>query len=130
MIILNSCPSLSSDAIHISRGSGGSRRINLPVPRLYLFNILMGFLMRKGCVGRSIMDSSERLCHIYVSASRGRDDFFLILLTCFNFPGPSARSLPPSPAQQHCESFPFDFSLICTHTHTKHFPYTSRRVSM
>lgn len=53
------------------------------------------------------------LGHIYMSASLRAELFFflfLILLTCFNFPGPSARSPLP---QQPRESFPFDFSLIC-----------------
>lgn len=80
--------------------------------------------MRKGCSGRSIMDSSEGLGHIYMSASLRQSRRFLILLTCFNFPGPSARSPLP---QQPWESFPFDFSLICT---KKAFPSTSQRVLM
>lgn len=100
MMILNRRPSLR-----------GEERINLSVPRLHLFNTLMGFLMRKGRNGTVhnglyLRGSATFTC----LPVWGRAGGFLILLTCFNFPGPSARSPLP---QQPCESFPFDFSLIC-----------------
>lgn len=114
MIVLNRRPSPTSAAIQIREEERG-RKNEFVSAKAIPFNTLMGFLMRKGCTGWSIMDSSEGLGHIYMSASLRQSwllfFLFLILLTCFNFPGPSARSPLP---QQPCESFPFDFSLICT----------------
>lgn len=110
MIILNRCPSLSSETIQISQEKEKKRKNSFVSAKAIPFNTLMGFLMRKGCMGRSIMDSSERLCYIYMSASRRQSwlfFFFLILLTCFNFPGPVSDASPLP--QQPCESFPFDF---------------------
>lgn len=49
------------------RGRKREERINLSVPRLYLLMHWWDFLMRKGCAGQSIMDSSEGPVHIYMS---------------------------------------------------------------
>lgn len=65
--------------------------------------------MRKGCVGQSIMDSSEGPVSIYMSGAPRRGPAFSNFTDTLQFPG-SINALP----QQPCESFPFDFSLICT----------------
>lgn len=68
------------------------------------------------------MDSSEGLVYIYMSGGLRQGLAFSNFTDMLQFP----RSISALP-QQPCESFPFDFSLICT---KKAFPSTSQRVLM
>lgn len=106
------------------KSGGEEERINLSEPRLYLFNTLMGFLMRGGCTGRlhnGLIQQGPSV-HIYMSSSLGdRANCFssLLLLLISNFYWHASISQVPSVPAPCCHnsphhSFPFDFFFLST----------------